>query len=423
MKHVRLFPKGASGYGFAYLINLGIPAAFLADLSPAWRIVSGAILLMIFAGVYISTYWVDEKILWMCGLTEVLLMCGLLWVGGPGYYWMVFWPAALLGTVHSVRRAYLGLIALVVLGAVEIALWDFVYPEQTSGFYWLFFVAGTFGAVATMFGVRVNIQLREAKERLEAANATIAKLAQETERNRISQDLHDVMGHELSMISLKAQVAARFLATTDAQRARQEVRDIEQGARNALKRVREYVGQIRQPEFDAEWEAAKAILQTAGLAVDAASFPSTPPDPAAGVLAMCLREAATNIVRHSQAHSVWMRGVQEHKRICLAVADDGKGCTQGPQEVQGFGLRGMRARLASIGGELHIWSNGQPLMGTEKSSYKFTGKIATPMDSEETRNILGLHEVFVLNGAGDPLFPRSKGMSLWMEIPVRERDG
>lgn len=186
-----------------------------------------------------------------------------------------------------------------------------------------------------------------AAEKLRVANDEIEHLAKVAERERIARDLHDLLGHTLSLITLKAELA-RKLVDRDPQRAKQEMQDIEQTSRAALADVREAISGYRGQGFAAELIRARQTLETAGITVDCEA--STVPLSAAqeSVLALSLREAVTNVVRHAQAQRCSVRLVGDQQTCTLEICDNGRGA----DAPEGNGLRGMRERLEAIGGSL-----------------------------------------------------------------------
>jgi len=191
---------------------------------------------------------------------------------------------------------------------------------------------------------------KRADTKLRMAHEEIEQLAAVAERERIARDLHDVLGHTLSVIVLKAELAGRLI-DRDPQRAAQEIADVEKTARTALSEVREAIGGYRSQGLPAEMELARKTLQAAGVSLACES--PLPQLHAAEETVLCLavREAVTNIVRHAQATHCRMRftasGDGYHS---LLITDDGTN----PKLHEGNGLRGMRERVQSVGGRLSI---------------------------------------------------------------------
>ena len=175
----------------------------------------------------------------------------------------------------------------------------------------------------------------------------IERLAKVAERERIARDLHDVLGHTLSVIILKAELAGKLL-DRDQDRARAEIADMERISREALADVRKTIRGYRSEGLQAEFERSKSTLETAGVAVEchSARVPITPSQES--VLALVLREAVTNVVRHAQAKTCRLQ-LQEVNGACrLEIQDDGRGGWQ----AEGYGTRGMRERVEAVGGTL-----------------------------------------------------------------------
>lgn len=185
------------------------------------------------------------------------------------------------------------------------------------------------------------------ERKLRLANDEIEHLAKVAERERIARDMHDVLGHTLSLITLKAELA-RKLVDRDPQRAKQEMQDVERASRAALADVREAISGYRADGIFAELARARATLETAGVTMESETvrIPLTPAQES--VLSLALREAVTNVVRHAQAQNCIVRLVREEQLCKLEVADDGRGASA----PEGNGLRGMRERLEAVGGSL-----------------------------------------------------------------------
>ena len=186
-----------------------------------------------------------------------------------------------------------------------------------------------------------------AGEKLRKADVEIEHLAKVAERERIARDLHDLLGHTLSLITLKAELA-RKLVDRDPQRAKEEMLDVERTSRAALADVREAISGYRGEGLAAELVRARKTLETAGVSVDSeiAELPLSPAQET--VLALALREAVTNVVRHAQAQQCSVRLQREEDLCTLEIADNGRGV----DAPEGNGLRGMRERLEALGGSL-----------------------------------------------------------------------
>ncbi|MEU6418312.1 sensor histidine kinase [Streptomyces spiralis] len=195
--------------------------------------------------------------------------------------------------------------------------------------------------------VRTTVELRQAR-------ATVAHLAANEERLRLARDLHDLLGHSLSLITLKSELAGRMLPGRPDQAA-QQVADIEQVSRQALVDVREAVTGYRRPRLAAELAGARVALTAAGVSAELPAEPdlTAVPEESESALAWALREAVTNVVRHSGARrcavEVVRRQTLDGPTLELSVEDDGSG---GSGEGPGNGLTGLTERLEKAGGVL-----------------------------------------------------------------------
>jgi len=251
----------------------------------------------------------------------------------------IYAAAMLPFCVETQAAAAVGLILVGSIGAIvgwllHISGWAMFY----SAIFPMFIGAGnTFFAERT----RMNRKLRKANEEIE----NLAKVA---ERERIARDLHDVLGHTLSVITLKSELAGKLM-DRDPERAAKEIREVEEISRQALSDVRDAIRGYRSKGLAAELAQAKATLETAGITVqcDAATTLKIPALQES-VLSLAVREGVTNVVRHAQASRCRLHVEQENGSCRLEIQDDGQGFVS----VEGNGLRGMRERVEMLGGTL-----------------------------------------------------------------------
>ncbi|HEY9287920.1 MAG TPA: sensor histidine kinase [Candidatus Dormibacteraeota bacterium] len=189
--------------------------------------------------------------------------------------------------------------------------------------------------------------LLETNRELSQAREQIARLAVGEERLRFARDLHDLLGHSLSVIALKSELAGRLL-TRSPELAEREVGDIEKVARDALREVRDAVAGYRQPTLAAELAGAREALTAAGIDCRIEGEADGLPPAIEAVLAWAVREGATNVARHSQAKRCSIRMSQKAGQASVEVTDDGRGGTPQP----GSGLHGLDERVRERGGTL-----------------------------------------------------------------------
>jgi two-component system sensor histidine kinase DesK len=207
---------------------------------------------------------------------------------------------------------------------------------------------GTVGAIVIAFcwSVANSQQLRLARAGMERAAAI------NEERLRIARDLHDLLGHNLSLIALKSELAQRLVESAP-DRAANEMRDVEQVARQALKEVREAVASYRQPTLASELRGAREMLTAAGIAYRAeydAGAISGLSTTVESVLAWTVREGVTNVIRHSGARQCTVLIARDEQSVRVEVADDGKAVSTETSDSGGNGLRGLAERVTALGG-------------------------------------------------------------------------
>jgi len=221
--------------------------------------------------------------------------------------------------------------------------------------WWLLGFPWIYSTTALVIGPVIggmNLVYRRNQQRnaeLKLSQDEVRRLAALAERERIGRDLHDLLGHTLSLITLKSELANK-LFDRDAAAARREIADVERVARDALAQVRRAVTGIRAAGFAAELASAKLLLESNGVRFDYALGDYALPVDVETALAMTVREAVTNIQRHAQASSARVDLQSSDGRLKMRVADDGRGGAI----VPGNGLTGMRERLAAIGADLQI---------------------------------------------------------------------
>ena len=270
-----------------------------------------------------------------------MVLLGLLYqpINSGACTFFIFAAAMLPFCVDTKTAAVIGLATIGAIGGIEGLL---LHINNWTLFYSALFPM-IIGAGNTFFAERnrMNHKLRKANEEIEHL-ATVA------ERERIARDLHDVLGHTLSVITLKSELAGKLI-DRDPARAGKEIRVVEEISRQALSDVRDAIRGYRSKGLAAELVQAKSTLETAGLTVqcDAATTMKIPAVQES-VLSLAVREAVTNVVRHAQARSCRMRLEQQNGSFRLEIHDDGLGSSS----AEGNGLRGMRERVEMLGGTL-----------------------------------------------------------------------
>lgn len=287
--------------------------------------------------IYFRSFWVHGRELLLLAATSVALAVAF-WPISHGAGAMFIYGAGMVGMHERPRLAVRGVALIAILAIIEAAL----LRRDWFSSSWPVIFTVMIGAINIHFG-----QVGRANARLRLAHDEIEHLAKVAERERIARDLHDLLGHTLSLVILKSELAAK-LSEKDPDRAREEIRDVERIAREALSEVRAAVVGYRAGGLESEAQHARSALGSAGMTVECALPKTQLPAAHEAVLALAMREAVTNIVRHSGARHVRIVLDANDAACTLTVADDGRG----GNAPFGNGLTGMRERVEVLGGTI-----------------------------------------------------------------------
>jgi len=300
-----------------------------------------AVLALFLAGL---TYAENRK--FVAGVCVALLLISIGFLAyrpSAGIYFGIaaaFVPPAVGG---SIGLSMMILSAVTLLFGVE---WCLLYLDGSQGALFPLFVAVeiVLSGIGVLFIVR---QTRETQRRDKAS-----------ERERIAKDLHDVLGHSLSSLALKAELARRVFHT-DPGRALMEISDVERIARQGLEEMRGAIHGYHAGDIHAELDRVESLLKAADMNVERRCEHLEMPPAKERVLALIVREAVTNILRHSQARACRLALFQAEGAYRLEISDDGRG----GRHEEGVGMRSIRTRAEALGGTA-VWSSA---IGTQLS--------------------------------------------------------
>jgi two-component system sensor histidine kinase DesK len=323
---------------YAWLIYilpfLAYPA--MARVSPfQWGLTLAG--LALFLVLYFWSYWLEG--VEALGCAAGILLLGVLFVPfNQGAGTLFVYAAAVVAHVGRPRLAWgllAGIEAVIALEAVLAGL---------SPYTWV--PAGIFALLIGAISIR-GVEVKRANAKLRMAQEEVERLAKTAERERIARDLHDLLGHTLSLIALKAELAGK-LVERDPERAGREIREVERISREALREVRTAVAGYRSEGLQAELARARLALEASGLQFEYFAQPVELDPEAETVLALALRESVTNVIRHAGARTCRISLEQAAEETRLEVRDDGRGGSA----PEGIGLASMRERVEGLGGRL-----------------------------------------------------------------------
>nr|WP_268820377.1 sensor histidine kinase [Paraglaciecola sp. G1-23] len=322
-----------------------------------------AIATVSFLIVYFHVYWVNRKYV-IFHIVAIVLIGTLCALFTPSAQTLFIYAASFTSRLRPVKYSFMFLTGIV--------LW-------MAGISWWFSLEAYFylpGIVFSLIVGSINIYqyaLHDKKQELILSQKEVERLAKVAERERIARDLHDLIGHTFSVITLKADLAGRLLDkgnsegfSPDMQKARTEIKQLEDISRDALSQVREVVSGYRTSDLLSELANAKYVLASVdiefsyellgveedGLELDLASNKE---------LAIVLRELITNIIKHAKATQVKVTIYSKNNNMELNVQDNGIGFED--NSASGFGLKGIKERMQKMSGVVDVVSGGEN-MGT-----------------------------------------------------------
>lgn len=329
----------------------------LAHPAPV-RLVASAVGAALYFAVYLSVTWKCAR--YLAGplprsapvgasaliepiITLMALTLGLVALNPTGWSELFYYTASAIAgwlpTRQAVRMMFALLALLVVTNLITRAtLADTAYSVVFVG------VIG-FAVIAIVISVTTSQRLRAEREEM----AGLAAVAEE--RLRIARDMHDLLGRNLSLIALKSELAGRLVDPAP-ERAKSEIGDIERVSRKALAEVREAVASYRQPTLASELRGAREVLAAAGVAFHLegeSEGVERLPGAIEAVLSWTVREAITNVIRHSRATFCTVHMAREADAVCIEIVNDG---AQMAPDHTGNGLRGLSERVAALNGRL-----------------------------------------------------------------------
>jgi two-component system sensor histidine kinase DesK len=329
--------RGLSWECYAWLVY-SLPF-LIASFAPSFTAGETAAMLGGYA-VFLVAYLTSQiirgpRVLWLMAVMDVLALgFGRM---NPGAGSFLIYGAAMAARAFPTYGASVAVAVQVILSVAIFALLG-----VPVWFYTMSVVAALIGAV-TIQGERNEA----GNAKLRMAQAEVERLAKLAERERIARDLHDVLGHTLSVVVLKSELAQKLIAR-DATRAAAEMAEVERIAREGLAEVRQAITGYRSSGLAAELEHVRETLVAAGIQATIEAGSVTLPPAQETALSLALREATTNVIRHAAATSCHIRFYAQDGSVLMEVEDNGRGGSA----PFGNGLTGMRERIQELGGVL-----------------------------------------------------------------------
>ncbi|WP_123032415.1 sensor histidine kinase [Bacillus sp. TYF-LIM-B05] len=352
-KNFSMFPKRYGFFPYIFLIYLLLPISYLTNQTSGIKQLIGFGLVLLFLVTYRQLFFISPQkklfTYWLAIQLSIILIYTVFY--DINLVFLGFFSANFIGYYREKKIFRRGLASLVV-----VLVAPFIYHLLKDPFLLnrlFYFLPFLVIMLISPYGIRSMNRRMELEQELDEANQQIKELVKREERVRIARDLHDTLGHTLSLLTLKSQLVQRTIAS-DPERARKEAREMETTSRAALKQVRELVSDMKTATFAEELIHIQQILRAADITFEymgGSDFSNISPV-TQNIVSMCIREAATNIVKHSRATHCTISISQTDDKISITIKDDGMGMDQ--QTPFGNGLRGMKERLALIDGALDV---------------------------------------------------------------------
>ena len=358
-----LLPRGLEEPYSPYVWLIYLPLFFVPVIfyyHSTWQLVATASICLVFLVLYFHCFWVctQAKFWHIVGIIVLGVIAAYL---TPTASTLFIYAAAMCHCLKNIKLSYQVLASIVVI--IVAISWLFDYEAY---FYLPALVFSLLSGITTIYQQALN----EKKQELVLSQKETQRLAKVAERERIARDLHDLIGHTFSVITLKADLAGRLL-DKDVAKAKLEIKQIESISRDALSQVREVVSGYRSSDLLSELANAKNVFASLSIEFDyqltGLSETELETDmPTNKELAIVLRELVTNIIKHAKATKVNVEVKKQGHGLVLLVQDNGQGMAD--KQNTGFGLKGIQERISKLQGWVKL--NAEPKhLGTLSEIY------------------------------------------------------
>ncbi|WP_431802569.1 histidine kinase [Halobacillus andaensis] len=350
----QIIPKNTGLSSYIWIIFCLLPFFFIFRSSSLFEIIFGFLMIILFFLSYRLSFISHSRMVYVWVSIEMVISIIMTFLFG--YIYFALFLAFFIGNIQRLS----GFLTLYIVHLVTtVAAITLVFVLQNEALFpqLPFVIICLIGVILLPFTMYYRIKREQLEDKLEDANEKISQLKVIEERERIARDLHDTLGQKLSLIGLKSDLVGKLI-DKNPQAAQREIHDIRQTARTALKEVREMVSNMRGSKLADELLRVQQILQAAEIDFHAEGSPelSNTPLLVENVLSMCLKEAVTNVVKHSQASVCSIHIEQLPDEVQLQISDDGVGLSEEKNLLKGHGLQGIRERLEFVNGSLELSS-------------------------------------------------------------------
>ncbi|MFS0673354.1 sensor histidine kinase [Ornithinibacillus sp. 179-J 7C1 HS] len=336
---------------YMWIVFCILPFYFIIRYSTPVGILVGVIMVALFFTAYRVSFIKKGWTVYLSIAIEMAISIGM--TISFGFVYFSLFLAFFIGNIQN-KAGFITLYVVHLVTTVSATILGFIIQSQIFFSQLPFIIISLIGVILVPVNMFYRIKGEKLEGQLEDANERISQLMVLEERQRIARDLHDTLGQKLSLIGLKSDLAGKLLYKYP-DKVHKEILDIHQTARTALKEVREMVSDMRSTRLVDEVRHVQQVLEAAEMEYTLEGDPKLQHTPllVEGVLSMCLKEAVTNVVKHSNAKSCKVIIDQSPSEVCIIVHDSGIGMKD-ITTLHGNGLRGMKERLDFVNGTLEI---------------------------------------------------------------------
>ncbi|RLQ92387.1 sensor histidine kinase [Falsibacillus albus] len=346
------FQRGNGIAPYIWTILCILPFYFIFQLSSTIEIVVGIFLTFLFFILYRIALFATGWPVYVWGI--ILMGISITSTSLFSYVYFAFFLAYFIGNINN-RIPFLTLYFVHLISTSVSINFNIVKHEELFVAQLPFVIIVWISVILLPFSIHNRKERGQLEEKLEDANKKISELVKLEERQRIARDLHDTLGQKLSLIGLKTDLA-RKLVYKNPEQAREELKDVQQTSRTALNEVRKMVSSMRGIRIHDEIVRITQILEAAQIRFEGVKdFTLTNVSLLTeNIVSMCLKEAVTNIVKHSGADVCSISIVQTWKELVIVIKDNGTFKSQEKGKPKGHGLVGMKERLEFVNGTMDI---------------------------------------------------------------------
>jgi two-component system sensor histidine kinase DesK len=359
-KWYQIFHKNTGLIPYVWIVFCILPFYFIFRSSSPYEIASGIIMIILFFACYRLSFTSKGWLVYFWTSVQIIISVAMTLLFS--YVYFSIFLAFFIGNVQN-RAGFFTLYSIHLVSTFATVNYGFATQKSLFFTQFPFILISLIVIILLPFNTYNKIRQDQLEGQLEDANKRISELVKLEERQRIARDLHDTLGQKLSLIGLKSDLAGKLMSTQP-ERAKAEMDDVRQTARTALKEVREMVTQMRGTRLEEEMFRIKQILKAAEIEFVLEGEPRLEHTHLLNenVLSMCLKEAVTNVVKHSGASVCTVTIASSRTDLVMEVRDNGTGIAERDKHYRGHGLQGMKERLEFVNGSLDISSEAGTLL-------------------------------------------------------------